>query len=243
MWEVVAASAGANIVGGLLGAQGAKDAANIQADATRSGIAENQRQFDLSRADLAPYRDAGKLALADINAGLGVRRGASTLVSGRPIAREDFDAQAYLAANPDIANSGNQAWKADPYLHYQQEGMQAGSYRPAYKLGAVEVDPNAAYRKKFTMEDFQNDPVTKASFEFGLSEGEKAVKRMFGAKGMSRSGAAVKALTRFGTDYGGTKAGESYNRFYADQDRAFNRSAAVAGIGQTASTTGRHADC
>ena len=87
------------------------------------------------------------------------------------------------------------------------------------------------------MDDFQNDPVTKASFDFGMSEGEKAVQRMFGARGMSRSGAAVKAATRFATDYTGTKAGESYNRFTADQGNVFNKLAAVSGIGQAATNS------
>jgi hypothetical protein len=44
----------------------------------------------------------------------------------------------------------------------------------------------------------------------------------------------LKALTRYGNDYGAQKAGDSYARFYGDQDRTFNRNAALAGIGQTA---------
>jgi hypothetical protein len=87
------------------------------------------------------------------------------------------------------------------------------------------------------MEDFQNDPVTRASFDFGLSEGQKAVQRMFGSRGMSRSGAAVKAATRFATDYTDTKAGESQQRFVGDQANEFNKLAAVSGIGQAATTT------
>jgi hypothetical protein len=48
----------------------------------------------------------------------------------------------------------------------------------------------------------------------------------------------LKALTQFGTDYGGMKAGESYGRFYGDQDRIYNRLAGIAGTGQTATTAG-----
>jgi hypothetical protein len=90
--------------------------------------------------------------------------------------------------------------------------------------------------RRFTMEDFEADPVNKLGLQFGLDEGTKAIRRMFGAQGMGRSGAAVKGLTRFGTDYAGSKAAESRNRFLQDQDITFNRLAGVSGTGQTATT-------
>ena len=99
------------------------------------------------------------------------------------------------------------------------------------------MGPNGELVRRFTLDDFEADPVNQLGFHFGLDEGTKAVRRMFGARGMSRSGSAAKALTRFATDYTGTKAGESYSRFTADQGNLFNRLAAVSGIGQAATTT------
>jgi hypothetical protein len=69
-----------------------------------------------------------------------------------------------------------------------------------------------------------------------MSEGEKAVQRMFGARGLSRSGAAVKAATRFSADYANTKAGESRDRFVQDQSNLYNRLAGVSGTGQVTAT-------
>jgi hypothetical protein len=98
------------------------------------------------------------------------------------------------------------------------------------------IQPGGDLVRPFTMADFENDPVTKASFRYGLDEGTKGINRMFGARGMSKSGAAIKALDRFTTDYVGSKAGESYNRFTGNQSNVYNRLAGVAGTGQTAAT-------
>jgi hypothetical protein len=50
------------------------------------------------------------------------------------------------------------------------------------------------------------------SFEFGLKTGIDALNRSASAGGTIGSGGAAKALMRFGTDYGTTKFGESFNR-------------------------------
>ena len=55
-----------DIVGSLIGADASRSAANTQADATRAGIEEQRRQYDLTREDYAPWREAGKNALATI---------------------------------------------------------------------------------------------------------------------------------------------------------------------------------
>lgn len=101
--------------------------------------------------------------------------------------------------------------------------------------------PDAGYgdlNKKFTLEDFWSDPVTMASYKQGLDQGTKKLENIGGASGMSKSGAQLKALTRFATDYTGNQAAGSYGRFYGDQDRIYNRLAGVAGTGQTATTAG-----
>jgi hypothetical protein len=95
------------------------------------------------------------------------------------------------------------------------------------------IKPGGDLVRRFTMADFENDPVTQASFRYGLDEGTKGINRTFGARGMSKSGAAIKALDRFTADYVGSKAGDSYNRFVGDQSNVYNRLAGVAGTGQT----------
>ena len=100
------------------------------------------------------------------------------------------------------------------------------------------MQPGGDLTRKFTLSDFMSEPVHQASYQSGLERGTQAIDRMGGATGSRNSGAQLKALSRFGTDYTGTKANESYSRFYGDQDRIYNRLAGIAGTGQTATETG-----
>ena len=63
---------GASIVSGFLGAQAAERAAGAQTSATRAGIAEQRRQFDMAQEQQAPFREAGVGALAEQQALLGL---------------------------------------------------------------------------------------------------------------------------------------------------------------------------
>lgn len=60
------ASAIGNVLGGLLGGNAAKKAAETQADAIRSQIGEQRRQFNILQEQLKPYREFGYSALKDI---------------------------------------------------------------------------------------------------------------------------------------------------------------------------------
>lgn len=84
--------------------------------------------------------------------------------------------------------------------------------------------------------DLTQDP----GYAFRLSEGQKALERSAAARGGLLSGAAGKALTRFGQEYGSQEYQNAYNRalqkYNADvqQEAAgYNRLASMAGIGQT----------
>lgn len=54
---------GSQLLGGLLQADAAEEAAGIQAGAAQAGITEQRRQFDELQRMLAPYRAAGEAAL------------------------------------------------------------------------------------------------------------------------------------------------------------------------------------
>lgn len=68
-WGIVAAAGGA-IVGGLISADGAKSAANTQAGAADNAAQLNMDQFNITRADQAPWRQAGQQALSTLSTGL-----------------------------------------------------------------------------------------------------------------------------------------------------------------------------
>lgn len=87
--------------------------------------------------------------------------------------------------------------------------------------------------RNFSISDFWNDPVVQASYQSGLDLGTKALKNAAPLTTGLDSGAAMKELTKFGTDYTGNMAAGSQQRFIGDQSNQFNRLAAMAGIGQT----------
>ena len=64
---------GSQLVGGMMQAGAAEDAAQIQAGASEAGIAEQRRQFDAMRELLKPYTEAGLPALQAQQAFLGLR--------------------------------------------------------------------------------------------------------------------------------------------------------------------------
>jgi hypothetical protein len=64
---------GTQVVGGMMQADAAEDAANIQAGAADKGVAEQRRQFDALQALLKPYTEAGVPALEQQQAFLGLR--------------------------------------------------------------------------------------------------------------------------------------------------------------------------
>jgi len=99
---------------------------------------------------------------------------------------------------------------------------------------------NAPAAFNFTNLDMYKDP----GYAFRLSEGEKALGRTATARGGLISGGALKAAQRFGQDYGSQEYQNAFNRAFtgygtdvARENQLYNRQAALAGIGQTATNT------
>ena len=89
----------------------------------------------------------------------------------------------------------------------------------------------------FTNADLYKDP----GYSFRLSEGEKVLGRNAAVRSGVMSGGALKAAQRFGQDYGSQEYQNAFNRAFtgygtdvARENQLYNRQAALAGIGQTA---------
>jgi hypothetical protein len=90
---------------------------------------------------------------------------------------------------------------------------------------------------KFGAGDYQADP----GYAFRLTEGQKALDRQAAARGGLISGGALRAAQRYGQEMGSQEFGNAYNRALtgyntdvARENQLYNRQAALAGIGQTA---------
>lgn len=82
--------------------------------------------------------------------------------------------------------------------------------------------------------------MAEPGYQFGLQQGEQARARMFNARGLRDSGAAIKEATRFGTDYASTQYGNAFNRNQSANQQAFNQLGQVANLGQnSANNTGQ----
>lgn len=69
---IAAAIAGAAVIGGVATVVSGNKAANAQKDAANQSVAEQQRQYDQTRADYAPWRTAGVGALDKLSSIYGV---------------------------------------------------------------------------------------------------------------------------------------------------------------------------
>lgn len=90
---------------------------------------------------------------------------------------------------------------------------------------------------EYGLDDFEADP----GYQFRLEEGAKALDRSAAARGRLFSGAHARDLTRYNQDYASSEYDKSrtraFNEFQVNRSNRFNRLAALAGVGQTATTT------
>lgn len=214
-WVAVAVG-GASLAGGALSAKGAKDAARAGAKGADASAQVQWDMFNQSRQDQAPFRAGGLSAFNEYLANLGITptQTANALAGSDP-------AQAYLMANPDVAASG-----IDPLEHYNRWGKSEGRTwgavaNPAGSgLQGMMGSGSGSATQQQAFDKFRNTPV----YQFGLSEGVRALDSSAAAAGGLFSGKAAKALTKFGTDYADQQGYTPY----------MNRLASAAGLGQTA---------
>jgi hypothetical protein len=150
-----------------------------------------------------------------------------------------------IGASASKGAASTQAGAADRAAEIQAEQFRQtredqAPYRTAGYNALAEMQRtagNAPSAFKFGAGDFTADP----GYGFRLSEGQKALDRQAAARGGLISGGALKAATRFGQDMGSQEYQSAYNRALtgyntdvARENQLYNRQAAMAGIGQTA---------
>lgn len=229
--------AGTSLVGGLMQSDAAGDAADAQAGATASSIAEQRRQFDLTRGDYAPYRGIGTNALRRLGAFYGIRDDSPARVGSNLT-----EAQIRQMLTPQYTTPGSPAGSRTVNPEYDE-------YIPATQPTVRQAELDAAVQDRLGMQGspgtapqtyddelsrpLQMDP----GYQFGMQQGQQGLDRKIAAAGGRVSGAALKAATRFGTDY----ATSGYNSAYQRRQDTLNRLANLAGIGQTSTNASAQA--
>lgn len=241
---------GAAIAGSaVLGAMSSANAADAQSESAAMSTAEQRRQYDLTRQDQAPWREAGLGGLNKLEYLLGT--GETDLT--RDQVRQNLLSQFTKTQNNGVPSNngvryigdidsgtieGGRDWIAAPYTvgtqattTIDETGLNAAIDAEMARMAEMKADPDyGSLLRDFGLEDFTKDP----GYDFRLSEGEKGINRSLAARGGLFSGAAGKALARYNQDFASNEYGNAYNRYNTNQGNKFNRLASLAGIGQSA---------
>jgi hypothetical protein len=130
-------------------------------------------------------------------------------------------------------NAANEANRIQWEMFQQQRADQA-PWREAGGRALNQLEtltrPDGELARDFTLNDYQADP----GFQFRQQQGEQAINRNALARGRFNSGSVLKALQEYNSGLASQEYGAAFNRFMAQRDARFNRLAAVAGVGQTA---------
>jgi hypothetical protein len=107
----------------------------------------------------------------------------------------------------------------------------------AYAAANPSTDEFGGITRSFTTADLNADPVYQAATGFGLQEGTRGIANAALAGGAYDSGATLKALARFATNYGGTQAAGAQQRFTQGQQQTYGMLSGQQGIGLNAANT------
>jgi len=255
MSGIVAGSVvGGSFVSGYLGAKGAKDAAKIQAGASAEATAEQRRQYDLTRQDMAPWMTA---AVGEIREPTyAERQQAGTLVRQQyggaaydrlPMSEKDRLVNEQLALTEGSRREGG---ALQEYAGYGRSKVSEGEYIPASDIpefeqytqnlpqirsdipqfnvgGEVSRFTDRGNVPEFTGAelDVYKDP----GYEFRLGEMQRQVDR--GAAGMGKvmSGARAEELMKRGGEMASQEYGNMWGRALQDYERQRGRESEMYG--------------
>ncbi len=224
------AAAGA-VVGGVVASQGSKSAANTQADAADNAAQASLQQFNTINSQQQPYRTSGYGALADLNNYLGIQSQAPAQTEA------NFDANAYLAANPDVAQNWMDGSAYNHWLMYgKNEGrVFTGTDTYNQQLQASKAGPGTPGFGQFTHQFDANDLSANLApnYDFMLKQGRGATNNLNNSTSGLLSGNALQGLDTFTQNYAQNAYQNAFNNYNTNQTNIYNRLASLAGLGQT----------
>lgn len=238
--SVGAVAAGIGAAATVYSASQAGAGADAQIGAANGANQISQFQYDQTRADNMPFLKNGTAASNKLAYMLGISGPGAT---ANPYTLDDFIAYNARIAPPGYNSTGQRQDAQIQYNNYLA-GVYGDDAGTAANFGfatraPTENDPGdyGSLLRKFSQDDLNNDVVYNSGLQFGLDQGTQGINRLAAAGGGLNSGATLKALTKFGNDYGSTKANDSYNRFTNDQTGIYNKLAGISGAGQSAVNT------
>lgn len=181
-----AATAGASLVSGYMGAEASEDASYAASQSSLAAINASKNQFTQTRNDLAPYRDAGKMGLEQFMWLLGMPGAKQPGATAVTIPGEIMKGVSTTGKStgpfryPD-GTTGTTPTKQGPSITRES---YAGGGGPGDGFGSL---------RDFATMGIQEDP----GYQFRKSEGEKSLTYAASARGVASGSPGLKSLMRF----------------------------------------------
>lgn len=195
----VAAAAAVGAYGANKQSKAAKSAANTQAQSASDASAMQMAMLDKQLAAAEPFRQNGLIAQDQFMRMLGLQPYSASPQSAQAQIDSWDPGQAYLQANPDVAN--DPYFSQNPLDHYTRYGRNEGrQWQDAAQIQAQTqqigtYDATAERNKAFDL--FRSTP----GYQFGLEEGVRGLDASATSAGGLYSGKAGKSLAKYMINY------------------------------------------
>ena len=213
----------APVIGGMMAGDAAEKGADQMSAAGQQSNAMIAAQQARTEAALRPWVTTGNQANNALayRLGLGGQYGKGSAVYQRAY---DANRAATIAAGAD-SNDPNYERNLELEVQAAMRGYNGdGTTDPAY----------GSLLKEFDQTDLDNDLVFQNTYKTALDTGTNALNSRAAAGGSYGSGAALKALTRFGAQTANTYTGDAYSRNMAGKQQTYNFLSRQSAQGQNA---------
>lgn len=185
---------GGSVLSGVLGASASKSAASAQAKGDAAAIAEQRRQFDLSRQDLAPWRGIGSQAINQLGSLYG-------FTNAQP--------QQGITQLP-------QGGMTDDRLFPQGLGGRFGGISDKLGFGSnMMLPPGSQPEQQMQSGTGMAGFFASPDYNFRRDEGMRGLERSAAARGGAFSGNALRGLSGFNSNLAAGEFGNYFNRLSA----------------------------
>lgn len=228
-------------VGAAISADAADNAADAQKDAANQTNATNRATTRRQEQLQEPFRDVGVMGNNRLAHLMGLRTEADTEAYNS--AYDSIYQQLRQAADakhreqygfglddaPGWAQGGIAAWDDNLRAQAKKEAQAQVKASSAGQSTPTDSDFGSLMRN-FTNEDFVKDP----GYQFRMDEGMRGVEGGAAARGGLLSGAALKAIQKYGQGFASNEFGNAYSRFENNKTNNYNRLAGLVNSGQGA---------
>lgn len=236
--------AGASALGSSAQKKAANKAAQTATDNTAANNALAREIYGQNSQNLAGYQSRGDAAGNAINALLGLGGGTSNsagtaFVGGTPTGGPAGGRYVGVSNGQNIWQMPNENFgrRLDPYSTTDYYGNPIDPiYEYTTATNATPATPQGG-QTGLTAQQAQENAFAQfrdsTGYKFRLNEGADAVNANYAAKGLLTSGAAQKALLRYGQDFGSNEFGNYFNMLDNQQKMGLSGASALVGVGQS----------